>query len=315
MMPRAYIRVCARVCARFSLSRTPSRRSAAVPRICIAERPRAGAPFSLPSTPARRSVAVARTLLLAFLLTLPLAASPSEVAVLDLMVPDLRDLPSLQRGAKLYLNYCHGCHTLKYQRFERTAEDLGIPNELFKQNLIFTGVKIGSLMDNSMDDQTSRNWFGAPPPDLTMVTRARRKEGSRGLFFQNLASGHLEGGGPSWVYTFLRSFYVDAARPFGVNNVVFPDVGMPNVLEDLQGMQRLECQGRHACKLVLDDGGALTVEEFDQAMYDIVNFLWYTSEPSRLDRYRIGVYVLLFIVILGVFTYLLNREFWKDVHE
>ena len=315
MTPRVYIRECARACSLFSLSRARSRWSAAVPRVYIRERARACASFSLPSTPARRSAAIVRTLLLAFSLTLPLAASPSEVAVLDLMVPDLRDLPSLQRGAKLFLNYCHGCHTLKYQRFERTADDLGIPHELFKQNLIFTGVKIGSLMDNSMDDQTSKNWFGAPPPDLTMVTRARRKEGSVGLFFQNLASGHHEGGGPSWVYTFLRSFYVDEVRPFGVNNVVFPDVGMPNVLEALQGMQRLECQGRYACKLVLDDGGALTVEEFDQAMYDIVNFLWYTSEPSRLDRYRIGVYVLLFIVILGVFTYLLNREFWKDVHE
>lgn len=265
----------------------------------------------------------ARAALLVCMLALPLGAAASEGIDLDLMVPDLHDLPSLQRGAKLFLNYCHGCHTLKYQRFERTADDLGIPHELFEQNLIFTGVKIGSLMNNAMDPETSKNWFGAPPPDLTMVTRARRRDGTVDLFFQNLMRGHHEGAGPSWVYSFLRSFYVDESRPFGVNNRVFPDVGMPHVLQDLQGVQRLECSDeneidageKHTCSLVLEEGsGELTPEEFDQAIYDVVNFLWYTSEPSRLDRYRIGVYVLLFLVILGVFTYLLNREYWKDVH-
>ncbi len=257
----------------------------------------------------------ARSVLLAWALALPLVAPASEVVGLDAMVPDLSDLPSLQRGATLFLNYCHGCHTLKYQRYERTADDLGIPHELFVQNLIFTGEKIGALMDNSMDDEKSKNWFGAPPPDLTMVTRARRKDGSMSLSFRNLASGFYEGVGTSWVYSFLRSFYIDDTRPFGVNNLVFPDVGMPNVLGELQGLQRLECQREHDCALVLERGsGKLTVEEFDQAAYDIANFLWYTSEPSRIDRYRIGVYVLLFIVILGVFTHLLNREYWKDVH-
>ena len=257
----------------------------------------------------------APTVLLLSALALPLAAPGSEVVELDAMVPDLGDLPSLQRGASLFLNYCHGCHTLKYQRYERTADDLGIPHELFVQNLIFTGEKIGALMGNAMDEEKSKNWFGAPPPDLTMVTRARRMDGPLSLFFRNLARGHHEGAGTSWVYSFLRSFYIDDGRPFGVNNLVFPDVGMPNVLEELQGVQRLECHGEHDCALVLEEGGGkLTAAEFDQAAYDIANFLWYTSEPSRVDRYRIGVYVLLFIVILGVFTHLLNREYWKDVH-
>lgn len=257
-----------------------------------------------------------RMVLLLWALALPLAAAASEEgAKLDPMVPDLSDLPSLQRGAKLFLNYCHGCHTLKYQRYERTADDLGIPHDLFLENLIFTGQKIGALMDNSLNQEESKNWFGAGPPDLTLETRARRREGSMSLFWANLAKGHYEGGGTSWVYSFLRSFYVDDSRPFGVNNRVFPNVGMPNVLQELQGVQRLECQGEDRCRLVLEPGtGKLSREEFDQAVYDITNFLWYTSDPSRPDRYRIGVYVLLFLVILGVFTYLLNREYWKDVH-
>lgn len=230
---------------------------------------------------------------------------------------DLENLPSLQNGYRLYANYCLGCHSLKYQRYERTADDLQIPHEVAMEQLVFTGQLIGGLMTTAMDPQQAKEWFGAPPPDLTMVTRVR---------------------GPEWVYNYLKTFYVDESRPFGVNNKVFPNVGMPHALLELQGVQREGClqvpqiaenggerrdelvQGKtidhEQCGLLyVEEGtGLYDAEQYDAAMYDLTNFLHYVAEPSRLQRQRTGVYVLLFLIILGVFTYLLNREFWKGVH-
>jgi cytochrome c1 len=203
--------------------------------------------------------------------------------------PNQADKPSLQRGAALYMNYCLGCHSLKYQRYERTADDLEIPHDIMLENLIFTGQKIGELIEIPMPRESAKQWFGAPPPDLTMVTRVRS---------------------PEWVYNYLKTFYIDESRPFGVNNKVFDNVGMPNVLIELQGVQRESGDG-----LLVDEGtGQLTEQEFDKAVYDLVNFLHYIAEPSRADRYRIGIYVILFLVILYVFTYLLGREYQKEVH-
>ncbi len=231
--------------------------------------------------------------------------------------PDLENLPSLQKGFSLYVNYCIGCHSLQYQRYERTADDFGIPHDVALDTLIFNDQKIGSLITTAMDPDAAKSWFGAPPPDLTMVTRVRS---------------------PEWVYNYLKTFYVDHDRPFGVNNSVFENVGMPNVLLELQGEQHKGCiqmpkiadnggemrdpltPGKTITEekcdqlYVLEGTGQLTPEEFDEVVYDLTNFLYYVGEPSRLERQRIGVYVLLFLVILGVFTYLLNREFWKDVH-
>jgi cytochrome c1 len=230
---------------------------------------------------------------------------------------DLENLPSLQNGMRLYMNYCIGCHSLKYQRYERTADDLGIPHDVAMENLVFSGQKIGELMTTAMDENKAKNWFGAAPPDLTMVTREKSAE---------------------WVYNYLKTFYVDHSRPFGVNNKVFENVGMPNVLQELQGLQRDACiqmpkiapnggemrdplvPGKviteEKCgQLVVDEGtGLYTAEQFDQAVYDISNFLYYVGEPVRLERHRIGVFVILFLIVLGCFTYLLNREYWKDVH-
>ena len=245
------------------------------------------------------------------------------------MAPDLRDAPSLQRGAKYYVNYCLGCHSLKFQRYQRTANDLRVPEDLFSDNLIFTEQKIGGLMATSMPFEESKAWFGAAPPDLTMVARVR---------------------GVDWLYSYLLTFYLDESRPFGVNNKVFPNVGMPNVLMELQGTQKegactpepvdlmdgeeavlsgfealtaedaearsAEIQRRNRCDtLVVEAGtGVLNEEEFEQAVYDIVNFLYYVGEPTRLERERLGIYVLLFLAFLFVFAYLLNREYWKDIH-
>ncbi len=221
---------------------------------------------------------------------------------------------SLQEGAKLYMNYCMGCHSLQYSRHIRVQEDLGIPVDLYQANLMFDpSQKIGSLMDNAMDKADAKVWFGATPPDLTLVSRARQ---------------------PEWLYTYLRTFYRDDSRPYGVNNKVFKDVGMPHVLLELQGMQECAMGPVHAanggvkrdpltgenileepCGQFTNSGeGSMSPEEFDTAMYDLVNFLAYTAEPMAADRKRIGVFVLLFIALFFVFTWLLNREYWKDVH-
>lgn len=238
-----------------------------------------------------------KTLLTALLLA-PVTIWAAEASdwPMDDFDPDLQNLPSLQNGFRIYVNYCLGCHSLKYQRYERSADDLGIPHEIALENLVFSDQKIGELMTSSMDREKGKAWFGAPPPDLTMVTRVRD---------------------PGWVYNYLKTFYVDDTRPFGVNNKVFENVGMPNVLADLQGVQREACRdGVEKCyELAIDDGsGAMSPSEFDAAIYDLTNFLHYVGDPSRLERHRTGIFVLLFLVVLGCFTYLLNREYWKDVH-
>lgn len=231
---------------------------------------------------------------------------------------DLHNKPSLQNGAKLYMNYCAGCHSLKFQRYQRTADDLGIPYDLALSELVFTGQNIGGLMTSAMPAESAKNWFGGPPPDLTMVNRVR---------------------GGEWVYNYLRAFYMDPSRPFGVNNKVYPNVAMPHVLLPLQGTVRKGCKQvpmlaenggerrdalvpgqpitEEMCDgLVLEGGsGALSPKEFDAAVYDLVNFLQYVAEPSALQRQRIGVFVLLFLAVLFGFAWLLNREYWKDVHH
>lgn len=208
--------------------------------------------------------------------------------------PDLTDSSSLQNGLKLYVNYCIGCHSLKYQRYERTANDLGIPHEIILENIIFTGQKIGELMTSSMNPDKAKDWFGAPPPDLTMVARVRS---------------------PEWLYNYLQTFYIDESRPFGVNNAVFKNVGMPNVLSALQGIQKLDCSSSEDCSTLrlVEGTGSLTKEEFDKVAYDLSNFLYYVGEPSRLTREKLGVYVLIFLALLYVVTTLLAREYRKEV--
>lgn len=246
-------------------------------------------------------VAAALMLGLSGINTAAQAASAEIAWPMESFEGDLTNKPSLQNGFKHFVHYCIGCHSLKFQRYERTADDLGIPHDIVMEDLIFTDQKIGDLITTSMDSEMAKNWFGAEPPDLTMVARVR---------------------GTEWIYNYLKTFYVDDSRPLGVNNKVFPNVGMPHVLAELQGVQREACGAEHAgdddhpCeKLEVEAGtGLYTAEEYDQAMYDITNFLYYVGEPSRLERQRTGVFVLLFLVVLGCFTYLLNREFWKGIH-
>ncbi|HEY8568336.1 ubiquinol-cytochrome c reductase [Microbulbifer sp.] len=249
--------------------------------------------------------------LLAFV---PIKAVGAESSVeLDHINIDLGDKPSLQRGAKYFVNYCMGCHSANFSRWERVATDLDIPSELMMQNLVLGDDKIGDLMQISMQPDDSKVWFGATPPDLTLVARARS---------------------PEWLYTYLRSFYKDESRPTGVNNKVFPNVGMPHVLMELQGLP--ECAPgpkRDHGKVVRDEmgnpimdancgslqvskvKGSMSGEEYDQAVYDLVNFMEYVAEPMAESRKRIGFYVLAFILVFFIFAWLLNREYWKDIHH
>lgn len=207
------------------------------------------------------------------------------------------DQASLQRGAKLFVNYCQSCHTMRYVRYKTMAKDIGMVDEkgevledVVKTNLNFISESIHDSMTNGMLPKDGQQWFGVAPPDLTLGTRVR---------------------GTDWVYTYLKSFYVDPSRPWGVNNTVFPSVAMPHVLLELQGEQHLDPKTH---QLTLVKPGTLSAQEYDQTVTDLVNFLDYSAEPIKLKRQKIGIGVMIFLVIFLVFAYLLKREYWKDVH-
>lgn len=235
------------------------------------------------------------------LLASSLAMAAGPTIPLDKAPIDLRDKASLQNGAKLYQNYCLGCHQMQYQRYSRTFKDLGIPEDLGMEHLMFTGEKVGDHITNAMPADYAENAFGVLPPDLTNVARVR---------------------GANWLYTYLRTFYVDESRPFGVNNKVFPTVGMPHVLQELQGVP----YRAHETRLVdgqptevyvgirTDGSGELSSEEYDRAVADLVNYLVYTGEPTKLESHALGTKVLIFIFIFFVLAYFLKKEYWKDVH-
>ncbi|MBL4583309.1 MAG: cytochrome c1 [Pseudomonadales bacterium] len=242
-----------------------------------------------------------RLIVVVFLSLFSALSWASSSAVLDHMEPNLADKASLQKGAKTYINYCFGCHSTKYARYERIADDLGIPHDQFMDNLVFSDAKIGELMHIAMPEKSAKAWFGATPPDLTLVTRLR---------------------GVDWMYSYLRAFYQDASRPWGVNNKIFPDVGMPHVLYELQGTQILDCTGNHndsshetcADLKLVEGSGALSAEQYDEVVYDLVNFLHYMGDPSREQREALGIKVLIFIFIFFIAAWFLNREFWRDIH-
>jgi ubiquinol-cytochrome c reductase cytochrome c1 subunit len=233
-----------------------------------------------------------KKLLLTILAIVPMftfAAGPS--LPLDSAGNDLADKESLKRGFRSYLTYCLACHQLQYQRYNRTFADLGIDEKEGVANWMPTAEKAGEHIKNTMPAKAAAQWFGSTPPDLTLVARFRKN-------------------GPDWVYTYLRSFYVDEKRPFGVNNTIFPDVGMPHVLQNLQGIRTKDEHGN----LTAATGGSMTTEEYDAFVRDLVNFLEYTAEPNKLERQSLGYWVIGFLFILLVLSYLLKKEYWKDVH-
>ena len=255
--------------------------------------------------------------LLSLMLMMPAFAQAAVTGVqLDSIETDASDHASLQRGMKTYVNYCLGCHTAQYQRYIRAAEDLHMPLDLVTEHLIFGDQKIGEQMTSAMDPKVSAKWFGAAPPDLTNEVNLR---------------------GADWVYTYLRTFYADDSRPYGVNNVVFPSVGMPNVMAELQGIQSKSCgqvtkydahgvpvidsltgkaMTEQSCEIlsVAEGSGSMTPAQFDATVYDLTNFMTYMAKPYKTDSQRIGLWAILFCLMMTALFYFLKKEFWRDVH-
>lgn len=238
---------------------------------------------------------------------------------------DLANHAAIQRGAKYFHNYCMGCHSVKYERYQR-LEEVGLTADEIKDNLIFNGAKKGDLMTIAMPEADAGNWFGAPAPDLTLEARLRK--------------------GPDWIYTYLKGFYSDPSRPMGVNNTLFKNVGMPNVLWELEGVKEAvyRYDVRHdghiaktfaseaeADAYVKEQGegykvekavdslmkvseGKLSEAEFDQVARDLSTYLTYIAEPNKLERQAMGVKVIIFLLILAVLAYFMKKEWWKEIH-
>jgi len=240
--------------------------------------------------------------LFAVLLFAPtLALANEEGAKLDSAPVDLANHASLQRGARMFVNYCLNCHSANYMRYSR-LQDLGLTEDEIKENLLFTREKPGETMAVAMTKKDAKSWFGATPPDLTVIARSR---------------------GPDWLFTYLRSFYRDDSRPTGWNNTVFDKVGMPHVLATLQGEQiahfRIEKDHEGNEQHVFDRfelirPGTVSLAQYDAMVGDLVNYLAWMGEPAKEKRMTTGIFVLLFLGIFFVVAYYLKKEYWKDVH-
>lgn len=235
-------------------------------------------------------------------LLLSLSATAAEGGELQQAGVDLADRASLQRGAQLFMNYCSGCHSLKYLRYSRMADDLGLSEEEVMENLNFSGADFGEHIIAAMPPTPhAEDWFGKAPPDLSLIVRTKA-------------------GGPDWVYTFLKSFYQDESSTLGWNNTLYPNVSMPNPLWELQGLQRPvygepdEIGEPTVDHLELAQPGTQSAAEFDRTARDITAFLEYASEPAALKRQSIGVWVILFLAFFTFLAWLLKKEYWRDVH-
>lgn len=215
------------------------------------------------------------------------------------------DLGALQNGAKLFANYCLNCHSAAFMRINRLT-DIGLTEQQIKDNLMFTSDKIGDTMKAAIDPKLAKEWFGANPPDLTVIARAKAGHG---------------GTGPDYLYTYLRTFYRDDSRPTGWNNLLFPNVGMPHALWELQGERKpiFEEHEEHGKTVHVFKGweqvkpGLMTPEQYDNAVADLVSYMQWMAEPAQNTRVRIGVWVLLFLSVFTLIAWRLNAAYWKDV--
>ena len=247
------------------------------------------------------------------LITIMLALTPAMAfaaggsgAKLDHVKVDLGDQASLQNGAKIFVNYCLSCHSASYMRYNRMAQDIGLTEEQVAEYMGFITddkgkFKPGALMKATINADEAKAAFNTVPPDLSVTSRSK---------------------GADWIYTYMRSFYRDDSKIIGVNNLVFPDVGMPHVLWELQGWQDPviatvkddEGNKSKTVKLELAEPGLMTPKEYDRAIRDLVNFLDYMGEPAKHDRRALGVKVIMFLLVFLIVAYMMKREFWKDVH-
>lgn len=216
------------------------------------------------------------------------------------------DVVSLQKGAKLFVNYCLNCHAAAFMRFNR-LKDIGLTEAQIKENLLFTTDKVGETMKVSMDPKQAKEWFGGVPPDLTVIARSRAGHG---------------GSGADYLYTYLRSYYRDDTKATGWNNLAYPNVGMPHVLWQLQGERKavFETEHEHGHEVRVFKGfeqitpGTMTSVEYDQAVGDLVGYLQWMGEPTQNTRVQVGVWVLLFLLVFTFFAWRLNAAYWRDVH-
>ena len=252
-----------------------------------------------------RGISLVKKLLATALFAPLLAVASGPELHLD-KAPVSTDPAALANGAKLFVNYCLNCHGASYMRYNR-LQQIGLSEQMIKDNLMFTAEKIGEPMRIAMQRDEAKAWFGAAPPDLTVIARSRASE---------------FGSGADWLYTYLRSFYRDSERPTGWNNVIFENVGMPHVLYELQGEQVAkvtEADDGHGGKvktISLEQGkpGKMSKEEYDKATADLVSYLVWMGEPMADTRKTIGTVVLAFLGLLFVLSYLLKKNYWKGVH-
>lgn len=254
-----------------------------------------------------------RKTIVALLSILPVTVFAAGAGVpLERAYVDLGDVASLQRGARTFVNHCLSCHGAKFMRYNRMGEDLGISDELLMENMLFASDQVGDTMHVAMRGEDATTWLGAAPPDLSVVARSR---------------------GADWIYSYLLSFYEDTSptRLHGVNNLVFAGTAMPHVLAELQGVQVLretttsegehgesEAHGAHPAsiqdQLELETPGSLNPAQYRKTIRDLVNFLVYMGEPAQLVRYKLGLWVLLFLAVLIVLSRGMYKQYWKDVH-
>ena len=245
---------------------------------------------------------IMKKLILGLILAWPamgLAAGDAPAYDIDV---DSTDVHSLQRGARIFVNYCMGCHSASYMRYNRMGKDLGISEEVLRENFMFGVSKSGSTMDIAMKSSDGEKFFGVAPPDLSVIARSR---------------------GEDWLYSYFMTFYRDPDRPFGVNNLTFKDVAMPHVLWERQGIQepvKKTIQHDDGSKtevierLELVTPGTESPEQYAATVYDLVNFLDYLAEPAKFKRHRLGIWVIVYLLCFLVLAWMLKKEYWKDVH-
>ncbi len=237
-----------------------------------------------------------KNLIALFLLLLSFGVAASEDIELQKANVDLSNNDSLQRGAKHFVTYCLGCHSIKHIRYLRIALDTNVDPKKILKDIAPEGANIYDQLHSAMNAHDAEKWFGIQPPDLSLIARSR---------------------GADWLYSYLKSYYIDPKSPRGVNNLIFEDTAMPNPLWQLQGDQHAEPKkniwGKEYTKLVLEKPGTLSEGEFDIFVNDLVNFLVYAGEPVQLERQRIGKYAIFFILMFIVVAYLLKKEYWKDI--
>jgi ubiquinol-cytochrome c reductase cytochrome c1 subunit len=240
-----------------------------------------------------------------------LAAGGGDIPMKPVSI-NVNDRGALQRGAKYFVNYCMGCHSVKYSTYKRMAKDIGITEEQVKNNLVFIWhgkKKVSNYMKSTMSKAQGKAMFESAPPDLSLIARSRT---------------------PKWIYNYLHSFYEDQSRPFGMNNLFFKGVNMPHAMLELQGLQRAEFKdivvdGVKKKKFVkftpvksspgrLHENPEKNAELYDNVVKDLVTFLTYVGEPNQMERKSTGFWVILFLIIFTVISYFLKKEYWKDVH-